>query len=94
MVCINRRSNGMNVWLSADANCDCEIPSQTAHPMHDDPPTKCYEYGGHALAPEGGPLSTQTRHYDATEGRWLSEDPIGYQPSDDATFRYPGNAPE
>jgi RHS repeat-associated protein len=94
MVCFNPRSNGMNVWLSADANCDCEIPPQTAHPMHDDPPTEPYQYDDRDFDAERGLHSTQLRHYDPTEGRWLNEDPIGYQPCDDATFRYPGNAPE
>ncbi len=90
MVCINRRSSGMNVWLSAYN--DCDIPPQVAHPIHDDVPTEYFEYDGRDFDPNDTLYLPQFRHYDPTEGCWLSEDPVGYEPGDDATFRYSDNA--
>jgi RHS repeat-associated protein len=91
MVCINRRSSGIKVWLFACG--DCHISAQVGRHILDDLPTEYYEYDGSNFDPNDGLHSTQTRHYDTTEGRWLSEDPIAYQPNDDATSRSPGNAP-
>ena len=88
MVCINRRFHRTKSSLVREY----ESSSQIEH--HDDLPTECYEYDGSNFDPNDGLHMTQTRHYDPTEGHWLSEDPIGYQPGDDATFRYPGNSPE
>jgi RHS repeat-associated protein len=32
----------------------------------------------------------RARHYDPTPGRWLSEDPVGFDASDEHFYRYPG----
>lgn len=33
------------------------------------------------------------RHYDPETGRWLNEEPVGYEPGDVNLYRYVGNAP-
>ena len=65
--------------------------SQIEH--RDDLPTEYYEYDGSNFDPNDGLFLTQTRHYDPTEGRWLSENPIGHEPGA-APFLYPGNTPQ
>jgi RHS repeat-associated protein len=37
--------------------------------------------------------SNELRHYDPSVGRWLDDEPIGYQPVADL-YRYPVNRPE
>jgi RHS repeat-associated protein len=74
MVCINRR-NRMQATVFEYGDCGLRIGTS-------DLPVECYEYDGSGFDPEVGLYLTQTRHYDATEGRWLIEDPIGYEPGD------------
>ncbi len=50
-----------------------------------------YLYHGDDLDVEAG-LQAH-RHFDPTVGRWINEDPIGYEAGDANLYRYVGNAP-
>ena len=76
MVCINRRFRNMESGLIREYDSGSQIDHR------DDLPTEYYEYDGSKFDLNDGLHLTQTRHYDATEGHWLSEDAIGYEPSD------------
>ena len=50
-------------------------------------------YHGDELDVEVGLQYNRARHYDPTVGRWINEDPIGYEAGDTNLYRYVGNAP-
>ena len=59
-----------------------------------DPTPDClFAFTGHPFDKEVGLQSNELRHYDPTVGRWLNDEPIGYQP-DGNLHRYPANGPE
>jgi len=54
----------------------------------DTEPASIFAFKGRALDKE--PQSSQLRHFDPAVGRWLDEEPVGYQ-GDANLHRYPGN---
>jgi RHS repeat-associated protein len=52
-----------------------------------------YAYDGRDFDPEVGLQYNRARHYDPTVGRWINQDPIGYEAGDANPYRYVGNAP-
>ncbi len=59
-----------------------------------DPKPDClFAYTGRPFDKEVGLQSSELRHYDPTVGRWLNDEPIGYQP-DGNLYRYPVNLPD
>jgi RHS repeat-associated protein len=50
-------------------------------------------YDGRDFDPEAGLQYNRARHYDPTVGRWITQDPIGYEAGDVNLYRYVGNAP-
>jgi len=50
-------------------------------------------YDGHDFDPEVGLQYNRARHFDPTVGRWITQDPIGYEADDANEYRYVGNAP-
>ena len=57
-------------------------------------PTSIFAFTGRALDNAVGLQFNQLRHFDATVGRWLSEEPVGYEAGDADLHRYAGNRPE
>ncbi len=51
-----------------------------------------FKYTGRAFDEETGLQNNLNRWYDATIGRWLSEDPIGFSAGDANVYRYVGNS--
>lgn len=52
-----------------------------------------YTYTGREYDPETGLYYYRARYYDATIGRFISEDPIGFAAGDVNLYRYVGNRP-
>lgn len=52
-----------------------------------------YTYTGREFDPESGLYYYRARYYDANTGRFLSEDPIGFNGGDDNFYRYVSNNP-
>jgi RHS repeat-associated protein len=55
--------------------------------------TTAFQYDGHDLDPEVGLQYNRARHFDPTIGRWLNEDPIGFEDGANL-YRYVANKPE
>lgn len=56
-------------------------------------PSCVLAYTARPLDPATGLQNNLNRWYDAAVGRWLSEDPIGFEGGDDNLYRYCGNEP-
>ena len=52
-----------------------------------------FAFTGRPLDKEVGLQSNQHRHFDPSVGRWVNEEPIGYE-ADADLHRYAGNRPE
>ena len=52
-----------------------------------------FAFTGRALDPATGLQNNWHRWYDAEVGRWISEDPIGFEGRDANLYRYVGNSP-
>jgi RHS repeat-associated protein len=52
-----------------------------------------FNFTGRDFDPEVGLQYHQARHFDPTVGRWINQDPIGYEAGDVNLYRYVGNAP-
>jgi RHS repeat-associated protein len=59
-----------------------------------DNPTCIFAFTGRALDKEAVVESNQLRHFDPAVGRWLDEEPDGYQGDDDTLHRYVDNRPQ
>ena len=57
-------------------------------------PTSIFAFTGRALDNEVGLQFNQLRHFDSTVGRWLDDEPVGYEAGDADLHRYAGNRPE
>lgn len=42
-------------------------------------PTSIFAFTGHPLDKEAGVQSNQLRHFDPAVGRWLDDEPVGFQ---------------
>jgi RHS repeat-associated protein len=54
---------------------------------------EAFAYTGRLLDEYTGLQNNQNRWYDASTGRWLSEDPLGFDAGDANLYRYVGNGP-
>ena len=52
-----------------------------------------YGYTARPTDTQTGLQNNRNRWYDADEGRWISQDPIGFQAGDANLYRYVGNSP-
>ena len=50
-------------------------------------------YHSHELDVEAGLQYNRARHYDPTVGRWINQEPVGYEAGDVNLYRYAGNVP-
>jgi RHS repeat-associated protein len=50
-------------------------------------------YDGRDFDPEAGLQYNRIRHFDPTIGRWINDEPVGYEAGDVNLYRYVGNAP-
>jgi RHS repeat-associated protein len=55
--------------------------------------TPLYSYTGRELDVETGLQYNRARYYDATTGRWFSQDPMGFHAGDSNLYRYVNNQP-
>jgi RHS repeat-associated protein len=53
------------------------------------PPADRYRYSGRELPAEEALQYNRARCFDPSVGRWISEDPLGYDNSEGNLFRYP-----
>lgn len=56
-------------------------------------PDHLFAYTGRESDSEVGLQANQLRRFDPTVGRWLNDEPVGYQ-GDAALHRYVGNRPQ
>ena len=52
-----------------------------------------YAWTGRELDNETGLQYNRARYYDATTGRWMSQDPLGFDAGDSNLYRYVNNGP-
>src|SRR5438046_4435459 len=52
-----------------------------------------YKYTGRELDVETGLQFNRARYYDVTTGRWISQDPLGFDAGDSNLYRYVTNDP-
>src|SRR5439155_24025868 len=52
-----------------------------------------YKWTGRELDAETGLQYNRARYYDAATGRWISQDPLGFDAGDSSLYRYVKNAP-
>ena len=52
-----------------------------------------YAYTGREFDVETGLQYNRARYYDATTGRWISQDPLGFDAGDSNLYRYVNNRP-
>src|SRR5204863_5417406 len=52
-----------------------------------------YKFTGRELDVETGLQYNRARYYDATTGRWISQDPLGFDAGDSNLYRYVNNRP-
>jgi RHS repeat-associated protein len=52
-----------------------------------------YLYTGREFDPETGLQYNRARYYDATSGRWTTQDPLGFAAGDANVYRYVANSP-
>src|SRR5438046_6445676 len=50
-----------------------------------------YKFTGRELDVETGLQYNRARYYDATTGRWISQDPLGFDAGDSNLYRYVNN---
>ncbi|MGZ3711804.1 MAG: RHS repeat-associated core domain-containing protein, partial [Bdellovibrionota bacterium] len=77
--------SGKAYGLYGEANSKLGV-SQTSIPV-------AYGFAGYKFDSESGNYSTPNRIYNPSVGRWLSQDPIGFNSKDSNYYRYVKNSP-
>jgi RHS repeat-associated protein len=72
----------------------CIIPGDSdGDPIADPAFVGRYQYTGREFDAETDLQYNRARYYDATTGRWISQDPLGFDAGDSNLYRYVTNRP-
>ena len=80
------------VRLTRPGVSQAQKTSETMNRIVSSEPT--FTFTGRPLDKEAALQSNQLRHFDPSVGRWVSEEPVGYDAGDADLHRYVGNRPE